>query len=432
MKSKLSNRLEHMRKLREEKQRRERQNEEKQGGREPAEDAPANSLGGSADTSKRSADTRTGRRSSEERELFKGWQRRAPLVLGRTVCIPFLRDSQAYSDAGQKPGPELGRPYRGFLIPEAKLSRTLFYDFETTGLSGGAGTYIFLAGVGRFCGNSIQVDQLFLEDYPGEPDFLAELKKLIPEEDVCVSYNGKRFDRHLLTTRSRMSGVEVQMGPQVDLLFPVRSIWKNALGSCRLANVEEKILKCGREGDIDGADIPECYFRYLRGEASTCLKKVIEHHLQDITSLVHLLFTIEAAAQDSSILVQPYAREGMGALLLKHGDPGGMQLLEEQLQRGSLKAGKLAALSYRKQNMYVEMERVLEEMWRLDKGFFQGEALAKIYEHHKRDISGAIKIVEILRNRSSFLPSRKRGELEHRWRRLREKLSPVRRQNYHL
>ncbi|MFO7849482.1 MAG: ribonuclease H-like domain-containing protein [Spirochaetia bacterium] len=363
------------------------------------------------------------RRREPRGRVFEDWERRSPLVLKRTVYLPFSKGEAQEQGNPISRGNTIGRKntYRGFLVPQERLENTLFYDFETTGLSGGAGTYIFLAGVGRISGKNIKVDQLFLEDYPGEPDFLEELQSLIPADDLCVSYNGKRFDRHLLTTRSRMSGVEVNMGPQIDLLYPVRSIWKNALGSCRLSHVEEKILDRGRADDIDGADIPECYFRYLRGEAASCLEKVVEHHLKDIESLAYLLFAIEEAAEDPSLLVRPRAREGMGALLIKHGDEGGIKLLEEELRRGSMGAGKLAALSYRRKKMHADMERVLIKMWEQEKGFFQGEALAKLYEHRRRDIKKALKIVDELHLRSSFLTASKRKELERRRDRLQRK-----------
>ena len=51
----------------------------------------------------------------------------------------------------------------------------LFFDIETTGLSGGAGTLAFLVGIGKRIGKKLEVEQLFLRDYPGEPEFLEIL-----------------------------------------------------------------------------------------------------------------------------------------------------------------------------------------------------------------------------------------------------------------
>ncbi|GAH19129.1 unnamed protein product, partial [marine sediment metagenome] len=38
---------------------------------------------------------------------------------------------------------------------EIDINKTVFLDTETTGLAGGAGTYIFLVGVGYFEGDSL-------------------------------------------------------------------------------------------------------------------------------------------------------------------------------------------------------------------------------------------------------------------------------------
>ncbi len=418
MRGKLSDRLAQMRKIREE------------GGAQRAHDRTKIEQNGSRqEGGERSV--HEAREAGEERAvagLFDSWRRVAPLVLGRSVTLPFPRLESIEGEL------EPARPYRGLLLPKERLGGSIFYDFETTGLSGGAGTYIFLAGIGRFTEEGMRIDQLFLEDYPGEPEFLEALRGLFGRDETCISYNGKRFDANLLLTRSRMSGVEVEMGSQLDLLYPVRNIWKRSLGSCRLSRVERHVLDRGRIGDIDGALIPDCYFSFLRqrdqqledsaggqGELG-CMQMVIDHHLKDIESLAHLLFTIEEAAAEPRMLRLSGAREGMAALLLKRGDPRGAELLEEELEEGSMRAGRLAALYYRRAGNYGELERVLSRMWRRERGFFQGVALAKLYEHRRGEPGAALEIVRELDSSRRFLPSGKREELEKRRLRLERKL----------
>lgn len=359
------------------------------------------------------------------------------MVLRRSVTLPFPRLGSAGGEL------EPATPYRGLLLPKERLAGSIFYDFETTGLSGGAGTYIFLAGVGRFTTGGLRIDQLFLEDYPGEPEFLEALRGLFGRDETCISYNGKRFDANLLLTRSRMSGVDVEMGPQLDLLYPVRNIWKRSLGSCRLSRVERFVLDRGRIDDIDGALIPECYFSFLRlrdrgidgidgtevdGGEYGCMERVIEHHLKDIESLAHLLFTIEEAAAEphslmaNGALESSAAREGLAALLLKRGDPRGAELLEEEFERGSMRAGKLAALYHRRAGNYEDLERILTGMWRKERGSFQGVALAKLYEHRRGDPAAALEIVRKLVSARRFMPSVRKEELEKRRLRLERKV----------
>ena len=83
--------------------------------------------------------------------------------------------------------------------PEAESADGLvFYDTETTGLSGGAGSVIFLFGAAWCKGEDLRFEQLFLSDFPGEPEFLMAVEELLRPFTAWVSYNGKTFDSHLL------------------------------------------------------------------------------------------------------------------------------------------------------------------------------------------------------------------------------------------
>ena len=50
----------------------------------------------------------------------------------------------------------------------------------------------------------------------------------------------------------------------LDLLSPTRRAWKMRIESCRLSNVEQRILGLNRENDLPGAQVPERYFQYLK------------------------------------------------------------------------------------------------------------------------------------------------------------------------
>src|SRR5207245_933307 len=52
----------------------------------------------------------------------------------------------------------------------------LFLDTETTGLSGGTGTYIFLIGVAHFAGQELVLRQHMLLDLGAEREFIEGLK----------------------------------------------------------------------------------------------------------------------------------------------------------------------------------------------------------------------------------------------------------------
>ena len=81
------------------------------------------------------------------------------------------------------------------------LPRTVYFDTETTGLSTGAGTVIFLAGLARREGANLVVTQYLLPDYPHEHALLAVVVEGLMASDRLVSYNGRSFDIPILLSR---------------------------------------------------------------------------------------------------------------------------------------------------------------------------------------------------------------------------------------
>ena len=259
---------------------------------------------------------------------WEGWSEIAPYVWKRTVETEYPMELQHIE---------------GLLIKGTEVLPSLvFYDFETTGLSGGAGTVLFLAGFGRIDGGSMIIDQILLADYPGEPAFIDELRTYLSQKKIFVSYNGKGFDRHVLLNRLRLHGYHTaDMARQLDLLYPTRKIWGKYLDRCNLGSIEKHVLRIERELDIHGALIPECYQEFLRTQKDNCMRKVVAHHVQDIKSLAQLLFHIEKVSREPHLLVDSNARLGLGRLLLTKGNPKGIKLLEDELEDGNEAAGFL-------------------------------------------------------------------------------------------
>src|SRR3984893_2732418 len=83
----------------------------------------------------------------------------------------------------------------------ADPEKWLFLDTETTGLSGGTGTYAFLVGLAWWDAGGLQVEQLFLRDFAEEHSILHEVARRLAERPVLVTFNGKTFDWPLLENR---------------------------------------------------------------------------------------------------------------------------------------------------------------------------------------------------------------------------------------
>ena len=171
----------------------------------------------------------------------------------------------------------------------------LFLDTETTGLSGGTGTYAFLIGLAWWDAGGLQVEQLFLREFSEEHSLLQELSARLAERPVLVTFNGKSFDWPLLENRFTMTrAIKVpRLAAHLDLLHPARALWRLRLGSVRLVELERHVLDAERLGwhrgdDVSSALIPQYYFDYLRGGVADPLAGVVKHNQMDLRGLAAL------------------------------------------------------------------------------------------------------------------------------------------------
>ena len=264
-----------------------------------------------------------------------GWVRTGEAVYQRRLEIPL----ESHSDL----------PISRLLVPGTyDRGDLLFYDTETTGLSAGAGTIIFLFGLATLVEGGIVCEQFFLADFPGEPEFLDLIRSRLDAGRLLVSYNGKSFDSHLLRTRFLMNGCQIELGEQLDLLFWARRLWKRNLGDCSLSNIEHRILGKKRDADVPGYEVPGIYLRYLHRGETLGMAEVIEHNLNDVITLADLLFLI-----DRTLRLEDYHEQtdlyGLGAYLLKRGDPRGVELLQRGFSSGIQESGRVLSLYYKRQ-----------------------------------------------------------------------------------
>jgi hypothetical protein len=173
----------------------------------------------------------------------------------------------------------------------------VFFDIETTGLSGGAGTLVFLAGILRLGDGGIEVKQYFLENLASEKLFLSLLSEELGRGSALVSYNGRSFDSNIIRNRLVLNGFRPRETepPHLDLLYPARRIWRGRLPDFTLQTVERRVLGLARRGDIPGYRIPEVFFGYLEGrDPGEDILSVFAHNRTDILSLL-ALFTKQLA-----------------------------------------------------------------------------------------------------------------------------------------
>ena len=307
------------------------------------------------------------------------------------------------------------------LFPEMEnrnIQNLLFYDLETTGLSGGAGTLAFLAGFGWIKDGRLIINQYFLHDFPGEIDFLLLIQELLTEDKILVSYNGKSFDHPLLRTRFLMKGLQLPFISEIDLLHTSRRLWKNRLPSCRLSNIEDGILNISRINDVPGIEVPDIYFNFLKTQRPEPLEGVFQHHLQDIKSLAFLFAYMEELWYKPSD-IPSNDKTSFGKLMLFRSRIEGIELLKESFLNKDNEAGKILSIYLKRKADFSAAADIWREMWQNKPELFQGIELAKYYEHKIKDIDSAQSIVKLLMQKES--PGRIREELDHRMKRLERK-----------
>jgi len=168
--------------------------------------------------------------------------------------------------------------------------RVAYLDTETTGLMGGAGTYVFAAAVATPLDYGLRVAQFFLPEPGMESAFLRALHDEMDRANGVATFNGGSFDLPVLRTRwvmARMPG-ELTHAPHVDLLTLVRALYRHRLETCTLRYVEQRVLGYEREDPLPSALVPDAYFDYLRRGARDFLEAALEHNRLDVISLVHL------------------------------------------------------------------------------------------------------------------------------------------------
>lgn len=315
-------------------------------------------------------------------------------------------------------------------LKKIDISKTVFLDTETTGLAGGAGTYVFLVGVGYFEGDQFCVRQYFMRDYNEERALLSALNDLLSNFKAVVTYNGKTFDLPLMESRYIMSGMKMSLkNPyHFDLLYPARRLWKRRLENCSLSTVERDILGVIRDDDVPGYLIPEIYFSYLRTKDARALKQVFEHNLQDILSMVALVsrmcFLVEDPLNNTEYGMDIFSIGKMFDEEKKYGQSTHYyaealkhNLAEEEI----LEILRLSSFAYKRQGKWEEAEKIWREIIEKSREYiyYPFEELAKYYEHYLKDYQKAERVAEEALNieENIFL----REKLQYRLNRIKEK-----------
>ncbi len=319
------------------------------------------------------------------------------------------------------------------------LDGLVFLDTETTGLAGGAGTVVFLVGIGKFVEGEFWLRQYFLRDLGEERAMLHAIECDLESSAGFVTFNGRTFDVPLLEMRFTLGmrkRFPLTEWPHLDLLYPARRLWRRELPDCRLNTIESEILRVHRSGeDVPGELIPGLYLDYLRTDDSVEMERVIYHNAMDILSLVMLTVEVldrhgtDAFSNLSASEALGVARWHQGA-----GRSGPAELAYRAAIEGGDSVVRLDAL--RHHTAYLKRlgrrDQALEgwELWHALKPDDPRPCIemAMYYEWHLKDLDMGITWTEIGLTCLSTWPDDWRStemskDLQHRISRLKRKLA---------
>lgn len=289
-------------------------------------------------------------------------------------------------------------------------ARALYLDTETTGLGPGAGNVAFLVGLAWFDDGSsaltnggdaparppaLVVEQLLVRRLGEEAPVLARIAERLANASMLVTFNGKSFDMPVLRTRFVMGRMEIPAEPpHLDLLHVARRLHKARGIGATLGTVEREVLGFVRENDVPSGEVSACYLHFLRTADPRALMGVVEHNAWDVVSMAALVGLygepLEGSQLEAGDLVgvaRTLKRAGSAALAYEVAEAAvvrgaGHEATRARAEIAKARGDKARALAdFEALAASVDDPRVRLE-------------LAKLYEHHAKDASRALELVE--------------------------------------
>jgi uncharacterized protein YprB with RNaseH-like and TPR domain len=311
--------------------------------------------------------------------------------------------------------------------------KLLFFDSETTGISGGTGTIPFMLGIAFFEEDHFKVKIFILNDLNREDVFLEELDRFLQryEFSAAVTYNGKSFDFPIMEARYILQRKRFPLLklPHLDFLFPARTLWKYTYESRKLSHLGDILLGISRDEDVDASQIPTMYFNYLRSRSFVLIQRIVEHNALDLLGLAGLLLLGIKYLEDISFTNDEGEILGTAKLYERYGNFKEADRLYNILKQSAVKddvmekAVKGLAIIMKKKKLYGEAA----ELWEMLSAHSDRLALRELSVHLEHREKNYMKALEWVREGLKIidLTETQRLDFEKRYKRLNRKIEAV-------
>ncbi len=273
-----------------------------------------------------------------------------------------------------------------------------FLDIESTGLSAGTGTWAFLIGLGWFGQDQFHIRQYFLRKPGEEKAMLYHMAEKLKQKPAIITFNGKLFDLPLIHSRQILSGLLLSTPAiHLDLLQCARTLWRRRLPSRSLNAIENNILGLSRINDIQGAEIPNIYFDFIRNGNTDLLPAVLHHNSLDILSMVTLFTRLSASVRRAGIN-HPAEDFSLASIYYNNGEEKkGLSIFQtlasSRCEPLNGEAALITALHYKRKGKWAEAisswHRALEITATAPYALLE---LAKYYEHTENNFPKALEL----------------------------------------
>jgi tetratricopeptide (TPR) repeat protein len=205
-----------------------------------------------------------------------------------------------------------------------------------------------------------------------------------------VTFNGKSFDLPLVEARCTLNrqSLPERSPAHLDLLYPVRRLFRATWPDCRLQTAERRLLGLARHDDLPGELAPLAWGRWLRHGDARELAGVLLHNHQDVVSLALLHHRLVEIYRDSpGNLADP---ADIGRAWLKAGRVERAVAIWEAAGAALAGRGRLMlADAYKRRGDWVQAVDIWQQLHAAGCPDASSE-LAKYFEHRRRDYHRAV------------------------------------------